>query len=234
MSTLRVPILPVSKAVPPLEAGDRLTRDEFERRYRAMPENVKAELIDGVVYMASPVRYESHGKPHVWLTTWMGLYCLDTPGVEAADNTTTRLDLDNEPQPDLLLHVAPSFGGRVTISQDDYVEGAPELVAEIASSSVSIDLHAKLNAYRRNGVQEYLVYRVQDQAVDWFQNLGGEFVRLNPDSQGVLKSALFPGLWLDTLALIEGDKQRLIQTLRLGLADASHAKFVSTLAAKRR
>jgi len=83
-------------------------------------------------------------------------------------------------------------------------------------------------------VQEYLVYRVQDQAVDWFQNLGGEFVRLTPDSNGVLKSALFPGLWLDTLALIEGDKQRLIQTLRLGLADASHAQFVSTLASKRR
>ena len=39
----------------PLEHGDHLTREEFERRYEAMPHVRKAELIEGVVYMPSPV-----------------------------------------------------------------------------------------------------------------------------------------------------------------------------------
>ncbi len=140
--------------IPPLESGDRLTRAEFERRYEATPEQFKAELIEGVVYAASPVR-TFHGKPHAALVTWLGVYWTATPGVSVADNTTTRLDLDNEPQPDALLRI--EVEGSSTISEDGYIEGAPELVAEIATSSAAIDLGAKQNAYRRNGVQEYLV-----------------------------------------------------------------------------
>src|SRR5208337_5501936 len=126
-----------NRAFRPLENGDRLTRAEFERRYDAMPELNKAELIEGEVYMPSRVRYEQHGHPHTRLVTWLGNYETDTPGVEAGDNASIRLDLDNEPQPDAFLIIRPERGGQARISEDDYIEGAPELVAEVASSSAS-------------------------------------------------------------------------------------------------
>ena len=134
--------------VPSLEPGDRLTRDEFERRYQAMPELKKAELIEGVVYMPSPVRVRRHGRPHARIITWLGHYEAKTPGVEVADNTTARLDLDNEPQPDAMLYIAPECGGQVRIGPEDYIEAAPELVVEVASSSASYDRHTKLHDHR--------------------------------------------------------------------------------------
>ena len=145
--------------IPPLESGDRLTRSEFERRYEAMPQLRKAELIEGVVYVGSPVRISYHGSPQIRLNAWLGAYLAHTPGVQGGDNATVRLDLANEPQPDCLLYIDPACGGQVRISEDDYIEGAPELTAEISASSASIDLHAKLEAYRRNGVREYLIWR---------------------------------------------------------------------------
>src|SRR5262245_55052697 len=157
-STAMPPAKPGS--VPPLEPGDQLTRAEFERRYDAMPHLKKAELIEGVVYMPSPVRWNHHGHVHLNLATSLGVYQAATPGVQAADNASIRLDMDNEPQPDVAMIVLPTHGGRVRISEDDYVEGAPELVAEVAASSTSIDLNTKLRVYRRNQVQEYIVWRV--------------------------------------------------------------------------
>src|SRR5215472_16033211 len=145
-----------TRPVLPLEPGDRLTRPEFERRYDAMPHLRKAELIEGVVHMPSPVRYRRHGRPHALLMGWLIHYEAATPGVETADNSTARLDLDNEPQPDAVLLIDPARGGQARISADDYIENAPELVAEVASSSVSIDLTTKLHVYRRNGVREYV------------------------------------------------------------------------------
>ena len=154
--------------IPTLENGDRLTRYEFERRYEAMPHVKKAELIEGVVYVASPVRYRRHGKPHGYIMGWLGLYCSATPGVEFADNSTVRLDLDNEPQPDALLRIDEELGGQSYISEDDYIEGAPELIVEVASSSAAYDLHDLLKAYRRNGVQEYIVWQIAEQKLNWF------------------------------------------------------------------
>ena len=148
--------------VPPLENGDRLTRSEFERRYEAMPRLKKAELIEGVVYVGSPVRHDQHGQPDSDTHTWLGTYRRGDAGTTAANNTTARLDLDNEPQPDILLRIAR--GGHSQIGEDGYVEGAPELVVEIAASSASYDLHDKLRAYRRSGVQEYIVWRTLDRA----------------------------------------------------------------------
>ncbi|MGZ3472634.1 MAG: Uma2 family endonuclease, partial [Isosphaeraceae bacterium] len=140
--------------VPELENGDRLTREEFERRYEAMPNLKKAELIEGAVYMPSPVRQRRHSRPHLHLCTWLGHYEAGTPGVEGGDNGSIRLDLDNEPQPDAFLFIQPECGGQARISSDDYVEGAPDMVAEVASSSASYDLGVKLQVYRRNGVRE--------------------------------------------------------------------------------
>jgi Uma2 family endonuclease len=148
---------PKVAAVPPLEQGDQLTRDEFERRYEAMPHLKKAELIEGFVHMPSPVRFTNHASPHADLMGWLWYYRAFAPGVRVGGNTTVRLDLDNEPQPGAAMLIEPARGGQVRLSEDGYVVGAPEWVAEVAASTVSIDLNAKLRVYRRNGVREYLV-----------------------------------------------------------------------------
>lgn len=227
------PPIPLGE-VPPLESGDRLTRAEFERRYKAMPRLRKAELIEGVVYMPSPVRLRLHSRPHLHLATWLGAYEAGTPGTVAADNSTVRLDLDNEPQPDLLLLIDPSVGGQARVSDDDYVEGAPELVAEIASSTASYDLNAKLNVYRRNGVREYVVWRVLDREIDWFTLREGRYEGLTRDSSGPYKSEVFPGLWLDPAAMVDGELAHVLDTLRQGLASPEHAAFADRLKASGR
>lgn len=216
---------------PPLESGDRLTRSEFEHRYHAMPHVKKAELIEGIVYMASPLRAKGHGKPHAQIMTWLGTYEAATPGVESLDNPTVRLDADNEPQPDALLRLEQD--GQSTISDDDYVEGAPELIVEIAASSASLDLGAKLNVYRRNQVQEYLVWRVYDDAFDWFQLRDGKYVSLVVDPQGICCSSWFPGLWLQPTALLGGNLAHVLSTLQQGLATAEHQTFVEKLSRRR-
>ena len=215
-----------SPPVPPLENGDRLTRAEFERRYEAMPEVKKAELIDGVVYMGSPVRARKHGGPHVDVITWLGSYRAATPGVFVFDNTTDRLDDDNEPQPDVLMMIDPAKGGQARISDDDYVEGAPELVVEVAASSVSYDLNVKLDAYRRNGVREYLTWRVRDRAIDWRVLRGASYEPLATDERGLLRSEVFPGLWLDVDAMLRGDLATVLEVLRQGFASPEHEAFV--------
>jgi Uma2 family endonuclease len=215
--------------IPPLEPGDRLTRPEFERRYDAMPQLRKAELIEGVVYMPSPVRFHHHGRPHALLMGWLIHYEAETPGVLTADNSTARLDLDNEPQPDAVLLIDPACGGQTRISEDDYIEDAPELVAEVASSSVSIDLNTKLQVYRRNGVREYVVWRVLDRAVDWFVLRDGQYERLMPSGEGLLCSETFPGLWLDVAALLRGDVAGVLAAVQRGFISLEHNAFVTRL-----
>jgi Uma2 family endonuclease len=214
------PVQPVHQL--PLEPGDRLTRDEFERRYDAMPELKKAELIEGVVYMPSPVRYKSHGKPHSDIHGWLFSYSVATPGVELADNATLRLDADNDPQPDLILRIDEAHGGKSFISEDDYLEGSPELIVEIASSSASYDLHEKFNVYRRNGVQEYLVWRVHDRQIDWFSLQEGKYARLAPDDQGITESRVFPGLRLNMAAMLAGDLTKVLANLQEGIGSETH------------
>ena len=216
-----------STLLPPLENGDRLTRAEFERRYEAMPRVKKAELVEGIVYVPSPVRYTQHGRPNADIDVWLGNYRVATPGVMAVGNTTVRLDFDNEPQPDVLLRL--EHGGRSEIGPDGYVEGPPELVVEVAASSASYDLHDKLRAYRRNGVQEYVVWRVLDAAVDWLILREGSYEKLEPDEAGILRSAVFPGLWLNVTALLTGDMTAVLSTLQQGLASPEHAAFVARL-----
>jgi hypothetical protein len=130
----------------PLAQGDRLTRAEYLKLYAAMPKRVKAERIEGIVYMpAAAVSAEFHGQPHAHLVAWLGFYESMTPGIATADNSTIALDADNDPQPDACLRVLSSHGGSSKIDADGYIEGAPELIVEIAASSMSYDLGAKLN-----------------------------------------------------------------------------------------
>jgi Uma2 family endonuclease len=218
-----------SPRTPILHAGDRLTRDEFERRYAAMPDLKKAELIEGVVYMGSAVRYDRHGRPERLLALWLGVYEFATPGIGGVGNCTVRLDLDNEPQPDLLLRIPETAGGTSRVGTDGYLEGPPELVVEVAASSVSYDLNQKLHAYRRNGVQEYLVHRVDDGEVDWFVLERGTYARMQPHRDGLLKSRAFPGLWLDVQALLRGDLLAMRSAVERGCSDPAHAAFVTRL-----
>ncbi len=216
-------------AVPPLRAGDRLSREEFERRYQAMPPETRAELLEGEVFMPSPVRYQRHSKPHLLLTTWLGNYLAATPGVEGASDSTVRLDVSNEPQPDLVLFIAPDRGGQVRISADDYIEFAPELVVEVSASSTDRDLSIKFEVYCRNEVREYLVVRTEDRQVDWFAWKDGKYEPLTPSAEGRIGSDIFPGLWLDVAALFRGDLPAMLALLQQGLASPEHAAFVARL-----
>lgn len=224
MSVLSTPV-----KLPPLESGDRLTRYEFEQRYQAMPHLKQAELIEGVVYVASPVRISNHGRPHAKIIGWLLVYQAATPGVDLADNATVRLDADNEPQPDALLRIEPEVGGNSRISEDDYIEGAPELIAEIAASSASYDLGDKLNAYRRNGVREYIVWQSYENKIDWFRLQEGRYVALEPDEEGIIRSEVFPGLWLSVAALRGGNLTEVLAVLQRGLQTPEHQEFVESL-----
>lgn len=228
MSALPTP-KPPQPPLGPLENGDRLSRAEFERRYQRMPASIKAELIDGIVHMPSPVRHVPHGRPHAFLSAWLVTYAAMTPGCDPGDNSTVRLSDTSEVQPDLLLRLPEKAGGRSRIEEDLYIAGAPELVCEITASSVSIDLHAKLNSYCQSRVPEYLVWRTQDAAIDWYILRENNYELLQRGSDGLLKSRIFPGLWLNADALLAGDLRTVLQTLNAGLASPEHAAFLSRL-----
>jgi Uma2 family endonuclease len=220
-----VPDYGISLHLLPLANGDRLTRTEFERRWEAMPDLKCAELIEGIVYMAAAVRYKQHGQPHSQLHGCLYYYAAHTPGLEVADNTSVRLDLDNMPQPDLLLRIDERHGGQSRVSDEGYLEGAPELVAEVSASSSSLDLNDKLQVYRRHGVREYIVWRVLEQAIDWFVLREGHFIPLPLGEEQIYRSEFYPGLWLDVPALLRGDSQAMLKTLQLGLESDEHAGF---------
>ncbi|MBE9042499.1 Uma2 family endonuclease [Oscillatoriales cyanobacterium LEGE 11467] len=214
-----------SLSIPPLENGDRLTRTEFEQRYQAMPHIRKAELIEGVTYMASPVRFRSHGEPHAHLVGWLGTYQAFTPGVILGIEPTVRLDPDNEPQPDAVLMIP---GRQASIDADDCISGAPELVVEIAASSAAIDLHDKKRAYRRNGVREYIVWRTLEGQLDWFRWQADEYIIVMPE-EGIVRSQVFPGLWLAVEALLAGEMATVLSVLQAGLGTIEHQEFAHGL-----
>ncbi|MBI5302904.1 MAG: Uma2 family endonuclease [Chloroflexi bacterium] len=219
---LRAKPIPETR-MPRLENGDRLTRPEFEMRYRAMPHIKKAELVEGVVYMPSPVHFAQHGKPHQIINGWLITYCASTPGVETADNVSVRLDAENEVQPDALLRLIE--GGTSQVTPDDFLTGAPELIVEIASTSAAYDLHDKKRVYRRNGVREYIVWQVHEVRVSWFVLREGEYRELAPDNKGVMHSAQFPGLRLNVNAMLKGDLAEVLAELRRGLKSAEHTNW---------
>jgi Uma2 family endonuclease len=232
----RAPVADLTKngdTLPPLEAGDCLDQPTFHARYEAMPEHVKVELIEGVVYMPSPLK-RRHGRPHSQLMGWLVSYEEFTPGTESLDNTTNILGPKSEPQPDAMLIVQPEFGGQTVENEDGYLQGPPEFVAEIASSSESIDLHGKRREYERAGVREYLVIVIRQRRVVWWAARHGQFVEIAAGADGIFRSEVFPGLWLDAGALLRSDTPRLLAVVRQGLAAPEHAAFVARLAAGRR
>ncbi len=217
---------------PRLKEGDRLTREEFERRYDAMPHLKIAELIEGVVYMPSPVRHLEHGQPHGLIIFWVVTYWMSTPLTDFSDNATVRLDEINDPQPDAVLFIAEAAGGRARIGQDRYIAGAPELIVEVSASTTPYDLQDKLRAYERNGVREYVVWRTEDGELDWFRLRGKKYARVRPNDKGIIESSVFPGLRLHVSALLKGDLKKVLSELQKGLKSREHAEFVKRLAKK--
>ncbi len=218
-------------SIPPLVNGDRMKQPEFHRRYEACPDGLKFELIGGTVYMASPMRW-LHGNYHPKLSLPLELYASGTPGVELGDNATTILGEESEPQPDLTLRLLQEFGGRSWLNTDGYVEGTPELLAEISHSTLAIDMHQKRDDYKRAGVLEYVVLCVEEQELHWFHFPSGK--RIRPNRQGISRSRVFPGLWIDARALLARDSARLMEVVQSGLASQEHARFVKRLQAARR
>ena len=217
--------------IPPLHDGDRLTVREYMRRYTVMPEWVRAELINGVVHMASALRSMQHGTPHGRIAAWLGVYHAETPGVESSIGPTLLLKTGaNAPEPDCCLYVLPECGGNSQVDDDGYLTGSPELIVEVAASTARFDLNDKLRVYERNGVQEYLVWRVVDEAIDWFHFRAGRYERLSTSRDGHLRSRVFPGLWLNVPDLIRGNLLSVFKVLRKGLAGPAHKRFVERLA----
>jgi Uma2 family endonuclease len=218
----------VRSDIEPLEAGDHLDQLTFHERYKAMPSTFRAELIGGVVIVPSPL-LAAHGFHHALVMAWLGTYGIATPGTNAGDNMTAILGASSEPQPDGVLIIDPARGGQTGLSEDGYMTGAPELVVEIASSSASIDLHAKRRDYEQAGVLEYVVVVLRQRVVRWFVLQDGVYQELSPDADGIFRSRVLPGLWLHADALLQRDGATVMDVLRQGLATPEHAAFVQRL-----
>lgn len=212
--------------VEPLRSGDVLDQPTFHQRYEEMPRGFHAELIEGVVYVPSPST-SWHGMYQGAVVGWLFSYGAATPGVFAIDNGTVILDDENEPQPDALLRIGP--GGASSIDRKGYLVGTPELHVEVAYSSESIDLHQKRRAYERAGVQEYLVVLIREPGVRAYRLDQKQYQEAPPDSDGIWRSAVFPGLWLNVPALLDRDGKSLLETLQRGIATRDHDEFVARL-----
>jgi Uma2 family endonuclease len=215
-----------------MEAGDHLDQATFHECYKAMPPAFRAELIGGVVIVPSPLSW-GHGVYHALVMVWLGNYCIATPGTLTADNTTTILGEASEPQPDGVLIIEPTAGGQTGLSEDDYTTGPPELIVEVASSSASIDLHAKRRDYEQAGVREYVVVVIRQQVIRWFSLQNGAYREISPDADGIFRSRVFLGLWLRANALLQHDGVTVMEVLRQGLATPEHAAFVLQLQERR-
>ena len=215
---------------PPLNSGDHLSRAEFHRRYEMYPEIKKAELIEGVVIVGSPV-HRQHGRSHFQFGAILGAYVAHTPGLLAGDNESVVLDQDNELQPDLFVGIDATRGGQLVESEFGPLTGVPEFVVEVAVSSAAYDLHSKLNVYRRNGVQEYLVLLAFEREMRFLRLTDGDYVTVGADETGILRSQVLPGFWFRSDWFWEGKLAELLELVQGGIASQEHQAFVDSLAA---
>lgn len=213
--------------------GARMDQKTFHALYLLTPPGFEAELIGGVVYVASPVS-RRHSKPHAALVHWLMTYEAATPGVEGLDDGTAVLGDESEPQPDAALLIRPEFGGQSAVEENDCVAGSPELVAEVSDTTAGVDLGAKKVDYLAGGAKEYVVVDVGRRAVHWFARRRGKWADLPAGVDGYFRSATFPGLWLDPAAVLDHRLQQLTAALVVGLATPEHAAFVAELEARRK
>jgi hypothetical protein len=220
-----------NSTVPPLVDGERLSREDFHRRYLPMTRVKTADLIEGIVYIGPRIPAK-RGEARAHLAGWLGFYSFQTPGVGSSINGTVRLEGDNEVQPCCVVRRDDSSGGRSRIDADGYLEGGPELVGEVTLTQSSVECHAKKRVYLANGVREYIIWRIEDDAIDWFILRDGKYEALAAEG-GIRKSEVFPGLWLDTAAMLRGDLAGVFAVLQEGVATPEHAAFVARLTSAR-
>lgn len=220
-------------AVPFLHDGDRLTMEEFERRWDAMPNLKHAELIEGQVYMnAAALRWDWHSEPHGLLVSVMTHYARVTDGVLFGSDPSVRMNPSSMPQPDAVLRVSEKIGGLSQI-QKGYVVGRPEFVIEVSGSTDRHDLGAKKTLYLNTGVPEYLNWSVPDEQIVLFRLQSSSYEKVAEDHTGILKSLILPGLWFDPAALIRGDRPRIYEVMDMGIASPEHKEFVQELTRRR-
>ena len=213
----------------PLEPGDEMTAAEFRRRNAVTSEDLRAELVEGFVYMSAAVR-TAHGGPHSLMIGCLEIYCGETPGLDCLADATDRLDDENEPRPDVAAFIEPGYGGRCRIDRQGYLTGGPQFICEIAASTEFLDRGMKRRVYQRHGVEEYLVWRTRREFIETYRLIDGDLVLVDADADGIYRSRIFPGLWLDLAAAVGKDRRRLHRTLREGIETDEHAAFVSRLA----
>ena len=220
-----------SRTLPPLVDGQRLDQPTFHERYAAMPEKTRAELVDGVVFMPSPLR-GAHGEADRMIGGWLFCYQRAVPCLRSPSNATAILGPGVEVRPDAQLRIPDELGGRDRVV-DGYVNGPPELVVEVGGSSRVFDLGSKKNSYEKAGVLEYLFVGVEPVDVRWFALRDGRYAEIATGADGIYRSEVFPGLWLDPKAFAEEDRDALIAALERGLATDEHARFVAELEGRR-
>jgi Uma2 family endonuclease len=227
----KVPPLPFGdRSIPPLQAGDHLSREEFLRIWELHPEIKRAELIGGMVYMPSPLSVE-HGDMEGEIGGWLFAYKSRTPGTAVGHNATSFFMADT-PQADVHLRILTECGGN-SWTKDKYLAGTPELFVEICLSSAAYDLHQKFKLYQSSGVPEYLTVLMFEREIRWHVLVNGAYQVMPPGADGLWRSRIFPGLWLDGPALLAGDSQRLLARLDEGLRSTEHEAFVAKLAKAR-
>lgn len=214
--------------LPPLQNGDRLDAQEFCRRWDVTPQLKHAELIGGEVYMNPPVSAGAHGKPHWQMNFWLGNYVVATDGLETISESSVHFGPQDLPQPDALLRIKEQFGGTSRMVHQE-LHGTPELIVEVAASCASYDLHNKKEQYSSHGVQEYLVWVVRERKFVWFHLENGDFAQLPQAKNGVIKSQIFPGLWLDTKAMLADNWPKILETLRRGMETDDYRVFAANL-----
>ena len=217
----------------PFDNGDEMDQPTFHALYEKAPEGFRAELIDGVVYFKMPT-LQNHGRPHAKVITWLSNYSAETPSTDVSDAPTLKLGLKSEPEPDGCLYLLPEVGGACRVDDEGYLSGPPELVVEVANTTMAIDLGRKKRDYEQSGVKEYVVVLPVEKSIIWYYRRKDRFVELQPTSDGYLKSHCFPGLWLNAGLFFSNGAAAVLRMVRFGLSSPEHAVFVEALNARRK
>ena len=216
-----------ASVLPPLVDGEYLDQPTFHARYEAMPPETRAELVGGKVYLMSSPVFDDHSAPHAGMITWLGTFKAYTPVLRVMDNGTTILGSRGDVQPDGGLRLLPEYGGRAARDDQGAIRGGPELLVEVAVSSVNYDLRLKKRDYEEAGVQEYVVVLPKQHAVRWFCLHDGAYQEMQPDADGIFRSRVFPGLWLDPEALLLDDTAKVLDVLQDGLQSDAHREWIA-------
>ena len=223
-----------------LRDGERIPPDEFRRRcgvLEAVGVDFRVEYVNGVVRMMPPPNFAGHTHPIRVMQGLLSAYTRQTPGVIDYTESGVTLPVEEtsaDVSPDLCLVVQPGRGGQMSVDDAGYFVGPPELVVEVANSSLSYDLGEKRDLYEAAGVQEYLVHATRERRLLMMRRDGDRFRTVMPDADGVLASRIFPGLVFDTAAIIADDiaaaEATLDRVMQSPEVAAAHQNLVASLA----